>query len=281
MVLVMDDIGSINRTTGEHRRSYDEFSPLLAGYHVPHVRTSELEYGDFYFDGNGPRGAETLAVGIERKTLADMMTSIRKERFSGRQLPGLLEVYDVPVLIVEGIYRACPASGLLQVPRGAGQWADLRVGSTTFMHSELERFLMSVAIMTAYAVGKPLIVLQSANRDATARKISDMYHLLTQTAWEDHRAHLGVHMPEITGPVMLRKLTRDEEVKMHMRIALMGLKVGIGSDRSKDAVAHFPNARAMFNADEKEWQEIPGIGKGIARAVVDEVTYVPKVITAQ
>jgi ERCC4-type nuclease len=273
LLYVMNDIGTRDRTTREHRRAYDEFAPLLSAYHVPHEKTSDLEYGDFFFLGNGPQGDGTLEVGIERKTLSDMLTSNREERFSGRQLLGLLEVYAVPVLIVEGVYRADPRTGILQVPSGGGQWRDLRLGTTTFMHSELDRFLLSVAIMTAYQVGKPLIVTQTASKDATARKIADLYHLYTHKSWDEHRAHDGVHMPTINEPVMLRKRTRAEENFLTKRMVAMALKCGVGQDKSKDAAAHFGSIREMINADEKEWKRVPGIGKTIARAVVEEVTY--------
>lgn len=271
----MNDIGTRDRTTREHRRAYDEFAPLLDTYHVPHAITSDMEYGDFFFCGNGPQGDGTLDVGIERKTLADMLTSNREERFSGRQLLGLLEVYSVPVLIVEGVYRADPRTGILQVPRGGGQWADLRLGSTTFMHSELDRFLLSVSVMTAYQVGKPLIVTQTASKDATARKIADIYHLYTHKSWAEHKSHDGVHMPTLHEPVLLRKRTRAEENYTAKRMVLMSLKCGIGRDTSKDAATHFGSIREMVNADEKEWRKVPGVGKGIASKVVQEIIYNP------
>lgn len=273
MLFVQNDIGSRDRATRQHRRAYDEFAPLLQTYHVPHERTSDLEYGDFFFCGNGPLGDGTLDVGIERKTISDMLSSNREERFSGHQLQGLLEVYHVPVLVVEGVYRADPVTGILQVPSGGGKWRDLRLGSTSFMHSELDRFLLSVAVMTAYQVGKPLIVTQTANRDATARKIADLYHLFTAKSWDEHKSHDGVHMPTLNEPVMLRKRTREEENNTAKRLAVMALKCGIGADRSKDVAAHFGSIREMFNADTKEWRRVPGVGKGIADKVVEEITY--------
>jgi len=45
----------------------------------------------------------------------------------------------------------------------------------------------------------------------------------------------------------------------------------IGWERGVAAAHVFPSIRAMINATEREWQEVPGVGKVIAKSIVRTV----------
>ena len=91
MILIDDRMGS------------KELLPLFRPYDVT-VELSHLEYADIAFFGNGPTGPEL--VGIERKTLHDLVNSMRSRRLSGYQLPGLMAAYAWVYIVVEGVWRA-------------------------------------------------------------------------------------------------------------------------------------------------------------------------------
>ena len=46
---------------------------------------------------------------------------------------------------------------------------------------------------------------------------------------------------------------------------------GVGNNRSKVVESYFKSLKAMVNATEDEWLQIDGIGKTIARNVVEEM----------
>ena len=59
-----------------------------------------LDSADFMFAGNGPDGE--VQIGIERKTLSDLVTSLRDGRLPNFQMEKLRRTYDVMWLLVEG-----------------------------------------------------------------------------------------------------------------------------------------------------------------------------------
>src|SRR6185312_3670611 len=89
------------------------------------IARDELLSGDFCFEGRGP-GEESWLIGVERKTVRDMLSSISTGRFSGHQLRLLCQMYQRYYLIVEGVY-GCDDHGILQEPRGGGRWAPIQL----------------------------------------------------------------------------------------------------------------------------------------------------------
>lgn len=65
------------------------------------VRRETLEYGDVAFVGRGP-SESSLPVGIEYKSVSDLLTSWQDGRLLGHQLPGMLNCYTINYLLVEG-----------------------------------------------------------------------------------------------------------------------------------------------------------------------------------
>lgn len=268
---MQNDISS--KKHGKHQRAFDVFGPLFAAQRIPACETNELEFGDMMFVGHGPKGPDTLSVGAERKTLSDLLACIRDSRFSGHQLPGLLATYDISWLIVEGAYRCNPHSGILQTwDYRTRTWTDYKLGASAFMHSELERFLFSLSIMTTYAMGKPLHIWRTRGPEDTVRAIADLYVLLTRKEWHEHRSHEGVQMPEIREPILFRKRTRAEEEELRRRRIAMCFS-GIGHEKAKAVAQHFASPGLMMRATEAEWRAVDGIGRGIARGLVEEITY--------
>jgi ERCC4-type nuclease len=226
----------------------------------------ELDYADFMFLGNGPAG--DVYVGVERKTLGDILKCIRDARFSGEdgQLDGMLQHYQYAYLVIEGGYRCDPTSGVLQQWHGREKrWQDVRLGTTRYMHSELQRFLISISMLT------PIRVWRTRNAEETVLFIADLYQQFVRKQWAEHKSTSGIHMPEIKEPVLLRKRTKAEENELYRRrVALCSTR--IGQDKSKALARHFNSAREMLNADVRELCKIDGIGKKSAEEIVKEMT---------
>ena len=82
MILVDDRIGAV------------EIAPLLGSPNV----TCRLEFADFAWSGNGPDGQ--VDIGVERKSLLDLLASMTTGRLSGHQMVGLTAQYDWVYLLV-------------------------------------------------------------------------------------------------------------------------------------------------------------------------------------
>src|SRR5437016_923212 len=127
ILLIDDRIGS--RELLPHFKSFD-------------VRTEvcHLESADAAFVGYGPDGP--IYIGIERKVISDLVASIRSKRLSGHQLAGLIENYDVSILLVEGIYRP-GANGELETVTHWG-WRPLYIGRQAVLYREVDNFITSM-----------------------------------------------------------------------------------------------------------------------------------------
>ena len=83
------------------------------------------EGADYAFQGNGPDGP--ILIGIERKTLTDLVDSIYSGRLAGIQVPKMQETYSVRVLVVEGEWRA-DKEGRIVRPWAGGKTSFSRNG---------------------------------------------------------------------------------------------------------------------------------------------------------
>jgi ERCC4-type nuclease len=87
---------------------------------------ADLQFGDFAFEGNGPDG--TISIGVERKTLHDLLNCIDDARYAGHQRVGMKQMYTISYLLVEGHWRAHDPSGILMEGFNAGTtWGLLQI----------------------------------------------------------------------------------------------------------------------------------------------------------
>lgn len=247
----------IDDRTGSH-----DLCALLKRIGVP-ASLTRLEFADAAFLGNGPGGA-FVQVGIEVKTIGDVVDCIQSGRFAAHQLPGLCREYDERWLLVEGEWRAS-REGLLQVrhPR-KHYWYDLAHGRRRWMWRDVHNWLQTMMVLGQ------LKLQQTPDRTQTVFALASMYHWWTKGPWEDHSAlktfvdYKGQTLNSRHGmPALLRAPSFERRVYKELP--------GIGWERSVEVEQHFPNVRAAVNADERDWQRVPGVGKTIAARVVAAV----------
>lgn len=223
--------------------------PLLQRRGVKDVEPATLYAGDIAIDGNGPEG-RPISVGIEYKKLGDMLQCIDNGRFVGHQLPAMLDTYEVPILLVEGIWRE-RSDGILEVPTGP-TWKPIRTGAGSAMASTLVGFLLTMELKVGIRVMRT---------GTTSQTVDWLYHMnrwWTSKEWEEHRAHLAFDNSQALALISRPSLVR--------RVA--GQLPGVGMGRSGPVARRFSSCVDMVLASESEWQEIEGIGKGTARKVV-------------
>lgn len=220
------------------------------------AQLQRLRFADFSFWGHGPRGR--VRVGVERKTISEILTAITDSRFTGHQLPGLLKAYDYTYLVVEGNYYPDPASGILMVNgRAAGH---TRQGH---LFENAEKFLMTLELKAGLRVRRTNTPVH------TALWIAALYRWW-QKRWSEHKS---AYVVDETKPdrAILDARTMKRKVANQL--------TGLAWVRSVKADSYFPSIAAMAVGDpryqatkdelataQRHWQTALGFKKGTATA---------------
>lgn len=200
-----------------------------------------LDYGDCAFVGNGSAGE--ILIGIERKTVRDLLQSMQTGRLSGHQLPGLVEQYAYRWLLVEGPYR-CGKDGRIEIPWRTG-WEPVRL-----MYSAVEAYLLTLTLRGGLHVQRTFGIQESA------QWLAALYHWWTAKDWQAHRSHLALHQPADAA------IWSRPTLVQRMAAQLPGI-----DEKAKPVGEHFKTVAAMVAAEETQWRTIPGIGKVTAARV--------------
>ncbi len=228
--------------------SKDLLLPLLrAGLDA---ELTDMEFGDVAFTGKG-EGDVPVDVGVEFKTLSDLVSSIRTGRLAGHQLPGMQRTYaPYAWLVVEGLWRADSHGHVTTYKGKARGWATLPGRMTV---SELEKTLLT------YQLCGGVHVRYTDSRAATVSFLSALYRWFTDRSLDAHTSHLvAYHAPPIR-PVSAFRQTATT-------------LPGVGY-RLSQAVEAFFGGRLdrAFSAHEEEWAKIDGLGPKTARAIVQHI----------
>jgi ERCC4-type nuclease len=228
------------------------------------VRVKRLPFGDLAFAGNGPDN--TLArVGIERKNVSDLMSSLQSGRLVGHQIPGMLDAFDYCYLLIEGVWRSEPGTGMLQVPgryaRGRqSQWVDQGFSRQRFYYAGLMSWLNTLVIQAG------IIIVRTSTPHETCAAAAGLYRWW-QKPWGDHKSLLPVlktlqsqqRDPSKTGATLAISLTRVTTLRK-----ILAQVPSIGWVRSAAVEHHFRSLRGALDGTEIEWQRIDGFGKTLA-----------------
>lgn len=227
--------------------------PYLRKLGLP-VLPCRLPFGDASFIGNGPEGLP-ITVGVEVKSFRDVLSCMTDGRFSGHQLPGMIQSYQVPWLLVVGQWRRNPQSGILEYRKPSGQWFEATVGTRRFMWKDLETWFCTVQAKTG------LNLHRCFDWSEAVHWIGTLYRWWTEKQYEDHRGHLSIH--NTRGDLFDRAiLTRPSLCR------LVALQLpGIGTEKSLAVANHFGTVDAMVGADISDWCSIDGIGRTLAERI--------------
>lgn len=225
--------------------SKDFLEPLIAAG-LP-VRPTLLPSGDVEIMGRGPAG-RPLMVGIELKTIPDVLTCVRSGRFA-EQARKMKARYEVRWLLIEGEWRI-EADGELGVRERRGFQSR---GHHTYQE------VASWAMTMAQRGG--VLVWRTQTREESVAWLRSLYWWWTSKDFEEHRAHLDWYQPPITGESPFEEPTLVQQVA--------SVLPGIGGERALAAAGAFGSVREMVNADEVAWRGIDGIGPKIAKRVVE------------
>lgn len=220
------------------------------------VKLFTLNSGDVAFEGNGPNGR--VMVGVERKTIKDMMGSIRSDRLAGLQLRRMSVEYDIVYVLVEGIFRPSDDGTLQTWGRVKGQKRGAFVNLTlatkarahraqTYRYSEYDKHICTLENK------KNVIILRSSSPVETAWQIANRYDWWSKQ-WEDHQSDEAIKHQAVVSFMPVSPLRRFA----------MDLP-GVGWKRSRAVERHFGSIERAVMASAEDWAEVEGIGLGTGK----------------
>jgi ERCC4-type nuclease len=233
--------------------SKELYNPLLAMDKSPQVLLTTLEAGDVAFMGEGPRG-DWLSVGIEYKTVNDVLACIRDSRFVDVQLRGMLQLYEVLYLIVEGRYSERKKDGGLFVAGRRNAKSHTGISFSALMNW----------LTTMEQVGVHL--RQTDDRLESAAVIVALYNWW-QKPYSGHHSLKGVHeAPSMTLPSESPGIQLMRHEPSFTERALAQVE-GVGYLTAADIAKQFPSVDALLRADQKQIMEVPGVGPVLASRI--------------
>lgn len=240
--------------TIDDRKGSAEFSRILSRMGLP-IRVRRLDCADFAFRGHGPNGP--VRIGIERKTVSEMVGTTSRKRFVSGQLPKMLVQYPAHAwLIVEGYCTVDRHDGLLT----AGKW-EAGFGPDRCM---FDHYVKRTVTLIQKA---RLLVLPTHNRNETAWTVFALYGWY-QKDWASHKSAFAVEEQHPDTAIF------DERTLRRQTFAQWP---GIGWTRSRYVARYFPSIQAAVMASMTEWAAVPytdrfgkehRFGPGRARTVV-------------
>ena len=207
------------------------------------AKLGRLDAADFCWCGWGP--GTLWRIGVERKTVSDLLGSMTSGRLAGEQLPKLLASYNVVYLLVEGMYRSGQAGLLKWRDDAKGKWETGQHGNGRgYLYKAVENFLNTLRmsglqITNTYDMQHTAVWLRST-------------HDWWQKEWEEHQSHSIQYQKrdvfQITEPTVLRKVVDDTP--------------GLGYKKGWAVARHFRSAKEFVNTDVGTLAEIEYRGKG-------------------
>lgn len=235
----------------DRRVGSKELIPIIRKIGV-RVEESDLPFGDACFEGNGPDG--TITIGIERKTLHDMLHCIDDARYVGQRL-GMQRLYNKSYLMLEGCWKPHEQGFLMEGFNTGTSWGFCRYRSRQTMYSKLRRYLFSMGLGA-----NPPQVIYTRDMFQSAYDICECFHYF-QKKWADHTSLLEVHTLAIPELSMRPSLTRRWAAQLK----------DIGVKYSIEAENLFRKPIKLAQSSESDWLRIPGIGVKTARQIIKEI----------
>jgi len=216
------------------------------------VEETTLESGDLMWEGRGHGGASVL-VGVEHKTVPELVGALRSNRLCGHQLlkmrgaeaPTDPPLYPFAYLMIEGEVLFDSHGQML---RRSGRQLKAMPG-------KMSRGEWGERLRTLHHCGGLTPIFTRTKQD-TLWEIEGLYRWWTRTDLDQHKSHIAVYNPPSLVPI-------SEFRGFIQRIN------GISFVTSKAIEAHFKGSiREAINASTETWSAIDGIGKKRAAQIV-------------
>lgn len=220
----------------DDREGSKQLYTSLEKYGLP-CELTRLDFGDVCFVGRGEKGVP-VNVGIEHKTIADVVTSLRNNRLSDHQLTGMRDLYKYCWLVIEGepIYDG---QGMLM--RRVGRQKFKALGMTiTEMFKRL----------TVLHLCAGLNWLHFHTRRDTVRWIDAIYHTFTDKDLDKHKSHLGIY----EGPAIGHQSTFRRVLRPLPGVG--NALLSVAEKKFVNKITGQPSITRAITASAKEWADL-------------------------
>lgn len=237
----------------DYRRGSKELAPYIHSKH----EIATLEYGDVSFVGLGDNAPAFVCV--ERKVIGDLVQSMASGRLSGHQLIGMMEKFTHIYLLVEGIWRPNPESGILEKWRNKG-WAPVHHGKRKYMARDIYNYINTLAAICG------VIPVFTSSIQQSGYWIDCVWNWW-QKSWKDHKSHLKFHRQEV-------KPKHKESVILRRPTAFERIVSGISNvswTTATELQKHFKTVMQLALASEEQLKSVPGIGPKTAKIIIREL----------
>lgn len=210
-----------------------------------------LDSADVAFTGNGWDGP--VEVGIERKTIMDLVQSLRSGRLQGTshdqhsQLDRLHKTYDIAWLLVEGDMGGDRRFGKL-MKAGGGATQRLPGGYT---EDSLTKALLSLELRGG------MRIKQTATLHQSAIFIGSLFHWFTDKLWDDHST---LHAPLKRESILPLSMFRD----IVMRFPGVGIAVSAAVEKRcmvETPTGPHPSLTKLLSMNLSDWEALEEITK--------------------
>lgn len=225
---------------------------------------------DIAFEGYGP-GDKKISIGIEYKSITDLIDSIKSGRIGSTQIPQMKEDYDRSWILVYGLYECCPETGNLLVYRRNGWTPNITGYNQPVKYSMVKRSLISYF---EAEIGYDSV----ASKSQAALWIACCYSWY-QTLYSKHstfkvfdrtqglkRNNLYRKDSELI-PADMPGIPRSTKLIMDFVKELPG----IDWERSRAIIFRFESIHELVNASISDWMEVEGFGKTLAKSCYDSI----------
>ena len=220
-----------------------------------------IPHGDVVFFGKWEadsvdKDAIDIRVLVERKKIPDMVNSILTGRYLSQAQAAHEAGFKWKTLIVEGDMQP-GLDGFLEMPHwqntnGKKKRVWLPV-TPLIQYSRFDQYLSEVSLFLG------IMVKRSVNVKETAAQVKALW-LLYQKPPSEHHSLKSIYTTPVPGQNLLLRPSLVRRMAKEL--------VGVGWQRSGDVDKRFKSIREMVDATEKDWLEIPGVGKKTAKSVV-------------
>jgi len=236
----------------DDRAGSAQLAPILRSMGMD-VSLCRLEFGDVSFTTIS--GEEASSIGIEVKSVTDVIQCVMSGRFAGHQLPGLLQSYDYCWLLIQGQWRPRYRDGALEYLRQTdrGQYWTEPIGTRRqWMWRDLESWLLTMTMKAGIRIHRV------PTWEEGCLWVKNLWNWHSR---DDHKSHKVLFSGKKLYPdkALLTKPSLARRVAAELP--------NIGTEKSVEVAARFHTISQMVEATEAEWRSIPGIGKGIAAKV--------------
>lgn len=225
------------------------------------AKVINLDYADAFFVGNGPSGS--LLLGIEIKELGDLVNSTASHRLQSRQIPGMVETYDISFLLHYTYYRRntrAPEEQAGQIEILNGTPYSPRWSPPPFACEHSKTRMLDSALILFSAAG--VHIKGVYDLDSAAEWLRLLYNWWTKP-WESHK---GFAAFDGTPDRLLKRASSADPwgliPKLDKRTSQLASLIAriplVGAERAIEAARYFGGSPAkLFASTPEDWLAIP------------------------